>query len=114
MTRRGEVWWADLGAPRGSAPAHRRPVVVVQADTYNRSRLRTVVVVAVTTNARLAAAPGNVAVGAGVAGLHRDSVVNVTQMAAVDLDELLEPIGDLPPWLLEQVDQGLRRVLDLR
>jgi mRNA interferase MazF len=110
---RGQVWWADLGEPRGSAPALRRPVLVVQAEPYNRSRLRTVVVVAVTTNMRLAAAPGNVGVPAGLAGLASDSVVNVTQLATLDRDDLIEPIGEVPRWLLEQVEQGLRRVLDL-
>jgi mRNA interferase MazF len=110
---RGELWWADLGEPRGSAPALQRPVVIVQAQAYNRSRLATVVVAALTTSLRLAAAPGNVGVAAGLAGLEHDSVVNVTQLTTIDRDDLIEPIARLPPWLLEQVEQGLRRVLDL-
>lgn len=113
MVDRGNVWWADLGQPEGSAPGGLRPVVIVQADAYNRSRLRTVIVVGLTRNLRLTAAPGNVAIAAGVAGLEYDSVANVTQLATIDRDQLIEAIGTLPRWLLEQVDQGLRRVLDL-
>jgi mRNA interferase MazF len=81
---RGVVWWADLGTPRGSAPALRRPVLIVSANPYNRSRLRTTTVVVITTTARLAALPGNVAVPAEVSGLAHDSVVNVTQVATID------------------------------
>lgn len=113
MTRRGELWWADLGEPRGSAPARRRPVLVIQADTYNRSALRTAVVASVTTNLRLAAMPGNVFVGAPTGGLVQDSVVNVTQIVALDERFLETLIGALPRHLLDDVDRGLRRVLSL-
>ena len=112
--RRGELWWADLGEPRGSAPAKRRPTLVVQADAYNRSRLHTAVVAPLTTNTRLAAMPGNVFVPAGTGGLDQDSVVNVTQLATVDRRYLDPRIGELPAWLLDEVDRGLRRVLALR
>lgn len=111
---RGEVWWADLGLPRGSAPALRRPVLVVSADQYNRSKLRTVTVAIVTTNAQLAALPGNVTVPADVViGLDGDSVVNVTQVATIDRGALEERIGALPDWLMAQVDAGLGRALAL-
>lgn len=110
---RGELWWADLGLPRGSAPALRRPVLIVNADQYNRSNLRTVTVAVLTTNARLAALPGNVAIAADVAGLTADSVVNVTQLATVDRSALGEPIGGVPDWLMTQVDAGLTRALAL-
>lgn len=113
MIERGEVWWADLGEPRGSAPARRRPVVIVQAGAYNASRLRTVVVAAMTTNVRLASMPGNVLVPAERSGLAQDSVVNVSQMATLDREELLGRVGTLDPWLIDAVDDGLRRVLDL-
>lgn len=111
--RRGDLWWADLGEPEGSAPGGLRPIVIVQADTYNRSRLRTLIVVGLTTNLHLAAAPGNVSIPAALGGLAHDSVANVTQVATIDRDQLIEAIGTLPRWLLEQVDHGLRRVLDL-
>ena len=107
------MWWVDLGVPRGSAPALRRPAVVVQSDRFNESRIGTVVVLAMTTNLRLAAMPGNVAVTTAVSGLPHDSVVNVTQMATVDKENLLEHIGSLPSALIEEVDAGLRLVLAL-
>lgn len=110
---RGELWWADLGLPRGSAPALRRPVLIVSADQYNRSNLRTVTVAVVTTNLQLAALPGNVGLPAGPTGLEADSVVNVTQIATIDRGALEERIGALPDWLLAQVDAGLERALAL-
>jgi mRNA interferase MazF len=111
---RGEVWWADLGLPRGSAPALRRPVLIVSADQYNSSRLRTVTVVVLTTNMQLAALPGNVAVSADLAaGLQADSVVNVTQVATIDRLALEEHISALPDWVMAQVDAGLGRALAL-
>jgi mRNA interferase MazF len=111
--RRGELWWADLGEPHGSAPALRRPVLVVQADGFNRSALRTVVVVGVTTNTRLSMLPGNVFVAASTGGLREDSVVNVTQMATVDKRHLETRIGLIPDHLLADVERGLRKVLRL-
>lgn len=114
MIGRGDLWWADLGLPRGSAPALRRPVLVISADPYNRSRLRTVTVVVLTTATQLAALPGNVVVPADVSGLPHDGVVNVTQVATIDRVVLEERIGALPDWLLAQVDAGLGRALGLR
>ncbi|HEY2718322.1 MAG TPA: type II toxin-antitoxin system PemK/MazF family toxin [Solirubrobacteraceae bacterium] len=110
---RGEVWWADLGLPRGSAPALRRPVLIVSADQYNRSRLKTVTVAVLTGNARLAALPGNIAVSTEFTELETDSVVNVTQLATIDRETLEEPVATLPEWLMAQVDVGLRRALAL-
>lgn len=110
---RGELWWADLGLPRGSAPALRRPVLIVSADQYNRSDLRTVTVVVLTSNARLGVLPGNVALTSDLVDLEADSVVNVTQVATVDRGVLEQRIGILPDWLMAQVDVGLERALAL-
>jgi mRNA interferase MazF len=110
---RGELWWADLGLPRGSAPALRRPVLIISADQYNQSNLRTVTVAMLTTNIKLAALPGNVAIPADIAGLNADSVVNITQIATIDRAALGERIGGLPDWLTAQVDAGLTRALAL-
>lgn len=110
---RGELWWADLGLPRGSAPALRRPVLIVSANQYNRSALRTITVTVITTNLQLAALPGNVALPADVAKLDAVSVVNVTQVATVDRYALEERISTLPDWLMAQVDGGLARALAL-
>jgi mRNA interferase MazF len=112
--RRGELWWADLGLPRGSAPALRRPVLVISADQYNRSRLATVTVAVLTSNVRLAALPGNVLISAELTGLDDDSVVNVTQLATIDRTTVEERLGALPDWLMVQVDTGLQRALALR
>lgn len=110
---RGEVWWADLGFPRGSAPGLRRPVLIISADQYNRSRLKTVTVAVLTSNARLAAVPGNVAISTEFADLSSDSVVNITQLATIDRETLEERVTTLPDWLMAQVDVGLRRALAL-
>jgi mRNA interferase MazF len=110
---RGELWWADLGMPRGSAPALRRPVLVVSADPYNRSKLRTVTVAVLTRTTQLSALPGNVAVPADISALPHDSVVNVTQLATIDRSVLEERIGALPDWLMADVDAGLIRALGL-
>jgi mRNA interferase MazF len=110
---RGDVWWADLPDPVGAAPGYRRPVVVVQSDAFNRSRLATVVVVVLTSNLRLVDAPGNVLVPARAAGLPRDSVVNVSQVLTVDRGVLTERVKRLPPALVDQVDSGLRMALAL-
>ena len=107
------MWWADLAEPRGSEPGFRRPVLIVQADSFNRSRLRTVVAVALTTNMRLLDAPGNVLVPRAVAGLPRDSVANVTQVVTLDRDFLVERAGQAPRRLLTRIATGLRLVLDL-
>lgn len=113
VTRRGEIHWADLGAPVGSRPARRRPVLVISADAYNRSRLTTVLAAAVTSNTALAAMPGNVFLPATATGLPRDSVVNVTALVTLDKGHLADQVGAVPPALMEEVERGLRRVLDL-
>lgn len=111
--QRGELWWADLGSPRGSAPALRRPILVAQADSFNRSRLGTVVVLSLTTNMRLATAPGNVVVRPRGTGLRQPSVVNVTQVSTLDRRFLLERIGRIGPQEMQRVDAGVRLVLGL-
>ena len=110
---RGEIWWADLPEPQGSAPGYRRPVLVVQSDTVNRSRIATVTVVALTGNVRLVDAPGNVLIPAHASGLSRDSVANVTQVLTVNRDVLTERVRGLSPSLVKQVAVGLRFALDL-
>jgi mRNA interferase MazF len=111
--QRGELWWVDFGEPRGSGPGWRRPAVVVQDDSYNRSRLNTVIVVGLTTNLRLAMSPGNVFVPSPTGGLKEDSVVNVSQLGAVDRRSVEQRIGVLPDQLIEKIDAGLRLILSL-
>lgn len=111
--QRGEIWWADLPEPRRSEPGYRRPVLVVQADSFNVSRIQTVIVASITTNLKLADAPGNVLLPARSSGLSRDSVVNVSQLLTLDRSFLTERAGTLPPRLERSVDEGLRIVLQL-
>jgi mRNA interferase MazF len=113
VVERREVWWADLGAPRGSEPGFQRPVLVAQADSFNRSRLRTVIGIALTSSMRRLDAPGNVLLPATRTGLDRDSVANVTQLVTLDRADLVERVGRIPPRLMAKVDAGLRLVLDL-
>ncbi|WP_133908646.1 type II toxin-antitoxin system PemK/MazF family toxin [Actinophytocola oryzae] len=113
VIERGSVHWVDLGEAVGSRPAKRRPVLVIQSDPYNQSRLATVLVAVLTSNTRLGAAPGNVFVPAGAAGLPRDSVVNVTALVTLDKDELTGAVGQVSAALMRAVDSGLRQVLGL-
>ncbi|WP_304412827.1 type II toxin-antitoxin system PemK/MazF family toxin [Cellulomonas sp. HZM] len=113
MIVRGDVFWLDLGEAEGSRPARRRPVVVVQDDAYNASRLATVVVAVMTSNVALAAMPGNVLLPAHATGLARDSVVNVTALVTVDKRELVERVGTVRAPLMSDVSRGLRLALSL-
>lgn len=110
---RGEIWWADLSDATGSAPAYRRPVLIIQSDVFNRSRIATVVAAALTSSIEYAEAPGNVLLPKRSTGLRKDSVVNVSQLVTLDRAQLTEQAGRLPPSLLRAVDEGLRLVLDL-
>jgi mRNA interferase MazF len=107
----GELWWADLGDPIGSAPGYRRPVLVVQCDAFNRSRIGTIVCVPLTSNLRLAESPGNVRLTASETGLDRDSVANVSQLLAADRSQLTERIGMVTRRKLELVFAGIDVVL---
>src|SRR5260221_11373854 len=111
--RRGEVWWASLPAPDGSAPGYRRPVVVVQANDFNDSAIRTVVVLPLTTNLQLAAAPGNVLCRRRETPLTKHSVANVSQPLTLDKTRLTEKVATLPATLQTRIDEGLRVVLAL-
>ena len=111
--QRGEIWWASLREPFGSEPGFRRPVLIVQDDAFNRSRIQTVIAIAITTNLELAKAPGNVLLPKKVTCLPRESVANVSQLITIDKSFLSERVGSLPLDLLEQVDAGLRMILYL-
>lgn len=108
---RGEIWWASLGEPEGSGSGYRRPVLIVQSDDFNRSRISTVIVVVLTSNIALAQAPGNVLLKARHAGLAKDSVVNVSQVITVDKQCLTEKVKKVEPSTMAEVDNGLRLVL---
>ena len=107
----GDVWWADLADPTASEPGFRRPVVVVQGNALNRSRIRTVICVPLTSNVKWAAAPGNVLLPAGVTGLPKESVANVSQIVTLDKTDLTERAGKVPQTKLELVLSGIDVVL---
>lgn len=113
VIQRGEIWWTDLGEPHGSEPGYRRPLLIVQADAFNRSRIATTMAVVVTSNLALVEAPGNVLLPKRTSGLPKDSVANVSQVITVDRDTLAERAGKVSGELLGAVDAGLRLALDL-
>ena len=113
VVQRGEVWWADLGEPAGSGPGFRRPLLIVQDDAFNRSRIDTTIAVVLTSNLRLLDAPGNVLVPKRVSGLPKDSVANVSQVVTLDRRDLTERAGRVPGDVLAAVGAGLRLVLSL-
>jgi mRNA interferase MazF len=113
VIQRGEVWWADLAEPRGSEPGFARPVLVVQSDAFNRSRIATVVVAAVTSRTELSGAPGNVRLSRRESKLPRESVVNVSQLMTLDRHFLTERVSRLSARIMAEVEAGIRLVLSL-
>lgn len=110
---RGQIWWADLGEPRGSSPGYERPIVIIQSDFYSQTRINTLIVAIITTNLRLAKMPGNVLLTPRASGLKEESVVNVTQLFTIDRNDLSEYVGTLSERKMEQIDKGLRLILSL-
>jgi mRNA interferase MazF len=113
VIQRGDVWWATLPEPIASEPGYRRPLVILQADDFNESPIRTVIGVGLTTNLRLAEAPGNVLLSRRHTGLPKDCVANVSQLITADKSFLTERVGTLTASAMERVESGLRLVLDL-
>jgi mRNA interferase MazF len=111
--RRGEIWWASLPEPSGSEPGYRRPVVLIQANEFNESNIRTVLCASVTSNLGLASAPGNVRISIRSSGLSKPSVVNVSQLITLDKRFLAAKVKRLDTQSMNQIDDGLRLVLKL-
>ncbi len=111
--QRGEIWWAELEEPRGSGPGYRRPLLVIQSDAFNRSRIQTVIGIVLTSNLRLIEAPGNTLLPKRISGLPRDSVANVSQIVTIDRELLTQRAGRLERSTMAAVENGLRLVLDL-
>jgi len=110
---RGSICWVDLGEPRGSQPAKVRPVLVLQDDAYNSSRLATTIAAVITSNTAQAAVAGNVFIPASAAGLEKDSVANLTALVTLDKSDLDPPVGRLPAYLMDDVNAGLKLIVDL-
>ncbi len=113
VIKRGEIWWATLPEPTGSEPGYRRPVIVVQSDDFNRSRIATIIGVVIPSNIKLARAPGNVFLSKRASGLPKDSVVNVSQVITIDKRFLTEKVKKAPQPVMMQIEEGLRLVLSL-
>ena len=113
MVNRGQIWWAELPNPTGSEPGFTRPVLVIQADSFNHSRISTVVVIAITSNLRLAKAPGNVNLPKSASGLSKDSIANVSQISTLDKEALTELIGVTDRLTMRQVDEGVKLLLSI-
>jgi len=111
--KRGEIWWASMDTPKGSEPGYRRPVVVASSNSFNDSRINTVIVCVVTSNLHLAKAPGNFSISRKNSGLSRVSVVNVSQVITLDKSFLTEDVGRLTDKQLVQLDEGLKLVFSL-
>jgi mRNA interferase MazF len=113
VIRRGQIWWANLAEPHGSEPGYRHPVLVLQRDEVNVSRINTVVVCLLTSNTSLARAPGNTLLSRRRTGLRRDSVANASQIATLNKSDLDELVGTVPSDLMGAVEEGVRWFLNL-
>ena len=111
--KRGQIWWAELSEPVASEPGYRRPVIIVQSNDFNKSLINTVVAIAITSNLRLADAPGNVKLSMEKTGLGRESVANVSQIITIDKQFLEEKIGQVDHRTMQQIDEGIKLVLSL-
>lgn len=111
--QRGEIWWAELPEPVASEPGYRRPVLIIQSDDFTRSRIQTIIVIVLTTNPRLAGAPGNVRLTTRDTGLPKDSVVNASQVITVDKSFLTERVSRVEDRIMQLVEEGVRTVLAL-
>lgn len=111
--KRGEIWWATLPTPTGSGPGFRRPVLIVQSDPFNQSRISTAIVAVITSNLALAEAPGNIRTSKSESGLAKPSVINVSQVFTIDKLLLTECVRSLPAATMSRVDNGLRLALAL-
>ncbi|NOR11978.1 MAG: type II toxin-antitoxin system PemK/MazF family toxin [Candidatus Aminicenantes bacterium] len=113
VMNRGEIWWATLPVPSGSEPGFRRPLLIIQSDTFNRSRISTVIAVVITSNLKLSEAPGNVVLSRKNTGLPKKSVANVSQIVTIDKSFLSKRAGILSPDILKEVDAGIRLALSV-
>jgi len=110
---RGEIWWASLPVPRGFEPGYRRPVVIVQSDAFNRSEISTIVVAAISSNLRLAEAPGNIFLKRRDSGLPKESVIDVSQLFTIDKKCLMQRVRELSPDRISELNDSLKIVLSI-
>lgn len=113
MTR-GEIWWVDLGIPFGSEPGYKRPILIIQDDSFNKSKIQTVIVASITSNLNLSDAPGNIYLEKEKSKLSKDSVINISQIITLDRQRLLEKVSLLSQTTMNEVDYGLRLIFNLK
>jgi len=114
IIRQGDIFWVDLGIPKGSAPGYRHPHVVIQNNVFNASKINTVVVCALTSNLKRAKAPGNFLLKKGEGNVRKDSVVNISQIITIDKSDLVEKIGSLSPSRIKEVIEDVKLLLGPR
>ena len=110
---KGEIWWANLPIPRGSEPAKRRPVLIIQNDIFNRSEINTVICAVITSNLHLANAPFNILLEKNVSKLEKTSVINVSQIITLDKTYLTDFVSMLPKYVISQIDYSLKQIFDI-
>jgi len=110
---RGEIWWAKLPRPIGSEPAKKRPVLVIQSDVFNRSKIETVICAMITSNTDLASLPGNLLLEKSISGLNKTSVVNFSQIATINKSDLTKQVSMLPKNVFEKIQRNLKIVLEI-
>ncbi|MDH5203323.1 MAG: type II toxin-antitoxin system PemK/MazF family toxin [Nitrospirota bacterium] len=110
----GDIFWVDLGVPKGSGPGYRHPHVVIQNNIFNESKINTVVVCALTSNLKRAKAPGNVLIQKGEGNLKKDSIVNISQIITVDKSDIIERIGSLSPSRVKEIIEGVQLLIEPR
>ena len=110
---RGEIWWANLPLPKGSKPGKRRPVLIIQGDSFNRSEINTIICAVITSNIELASLPGNLLLEKSISGLDKTSAINFSQIMTLDKTDLTEQVAMLPKSMLDKVGNCLKMILDL-
>ena len=113
VIKRGDIWWAKLPEPVGSGPGYKRPLLIIQSNEFNKSKINTIIAVVITSNLRLAAAPGNILLSIKRSKLPKESVINISQVITIDKALLTEKVHHLPNNIIAQVDEGLKLVLKL-
>ena len=112
MTR-GELWWADFGIPFGSEPGYKRPVLIIQNDFFNRSKINTTIVIPLTTNLILADAPGNILITKNQSKLKKDSIITISQIEVIDRQRLIEKITKIDRTIIEKIENNIMFVLGI-
>ncbi len=110
---RGEIWWVDLGIPLGSEPGYKRPVIIIQDNSFNKSHIQTVLVASLTTNIDLSEAPGNVFIEKEDSGLSKDSVINISQISTIDKNRLVNKVSQVPLDIIRSIESGLKLILGI-